>query len=79
MDLHNLITFKLTDRGVFYEIVADHILHFIHIPRAIHIVKQLYGDLHAKVMSELAFYGRASYERCISSLLSGFAEKDVSI
>jgi hypothetical protein len=78
MELHGLITFNLTKRGLFYDIVPNNVLHFIHLPRAIHIVKQLYGDLHGKIISELAFHGRASYEKCINPLLASFPEKQVT-
>lgn len=78
MDLHDLIKYGVKDRRVVYEILAEHVLRFIYIPRAINVVKQLYdSDLHAKIMSELAFYGRASYEKCVSSLVSTFSEKNV--
>jgi hypothetical protein len=76
MDMHDLITSKLTVRGVLYSIVPDNVLRFVHLPRVIQTVNQLYGNICAMVMSELAFYGRASYEKCISSLLQAVPAND---
>ncbi|KAI6191804.1 DNA-directed RNA polymerase III subunit RPC3 [Aphelenchoides bicaudatus] len=76
LDLHNLVSFELAKRGVFYKILPDNVLRFIYLPRAINIVKQLYGDLGAKIMKELAFHGRITYAKCISPLLSVHSDSD---
>lgn len=72
-----MASFKLTNRGVYYSIVPENILNFIHLPRAIHAIKQLFGEQEANIVTELAFYGRATYEKCISSLLTTQSEESV--
>lgn len=77
MELHGLILFTLTNRGVYYSIVPDNVLRLIHLPRAIHAIKGLYGDLCGQIVNELGFYGRATYEKCVSSLWAVHSQNDV--
>jgi ABC-type antimicrobial peptide transport system permease subunit len=78
MDMHDFIKATLTNRGVSYSILSDNVLRFVHLPRVIHTVGQLYGNVGEMMLSELAFHGRASYEKCASSLLRAVSEDDVS-
>jgi hypothetical protein len=77
MELHGMVLFTLTNRGVLYSIVAENVLHLVHLSRAIQNVKRMYGELCGQIVNELAFYGRASYEKCISALLAASSSEEV--
>lgn len=72
-----MLSFSLTSRGVVYSIEADNVLRLIYLPRAILNVKQLYSDFCAQIFSELAFYGRATFDECVSALRASNSDDEV--
>jgi hypothetical protein len=73
-----MITFTWTGREVMYSIVPENVLRLVHVPQAVYTTQQLYGDLCGKILNEMAFHGRATFENCVSSLLSQHTYEDVS-
>ncbi|KAI6205278.1 DNA-directed RNA polymerase III subunit RPC3 [Aphelenchoides besseyi] len=70
LDLHNLVDFKLGNRGVVYSIRPDEILRFLRYSRLLQIVERFYGKTEAKIARTLLLRGRLSYEECVDVLMN---------
>ncbi|KAI6209366.1 DNA-directed RNA polymerase III subunit RPC3 [Aphelenchoides besseyi] len=70
LDLHNLIDFKMGNRGVVYTIRPDEILRFLRYPRLLQIVERSYGRTEAKIARVLLLKGRLSYDECVDVLMN---------
>lgn len=67
--MHELVKFKLTNRGIQYQLLPDNILRFERIFRSIRAIKQRYGAYGEAIAEEVFSKGRITFSKCVDSLV----------
>lgn len=79
LEHHNLLEYCNTTRGILYSVSPINVLRLIRIPRAILIVKTLYGNIGETIFEEIVSFGKLSCSDCLRRVSSrlGIEPKEV--
>ncbi|CAD5234165.1 unnamed protein product [Bursaphelenchus xylophilus] len=70
LENYDLLGFRLTPRGIVYNIIPDNVIRFCRIFRAIRAIKQRYLDIGEAIAEEVFSKGRTTFQNCSDSLVA---------
>lgn len=79
LEHHNLLNMKNTARGILYSVSIKEVLRVVRIPRAILIVKTMFGEIAEALFEEIASKGRITCLDCITKVSSRLGNKSPEV